>query len=45
MDPVDPVDPVMLLLEFLVGAYPIVQLYPYWIRHPLWRKVFGVKRK
>ena len=36
-------DPVMLLLEFLVGAYPVLQLYPYWGRHPLWRKIFGVK--
>ena len=38
-------DPLDLLLEFLVGAYPILTLYPYWIRHPLWKAVFGTRRK
>jgi len=40
----DPLDSLMRLLEFLVAAYPVLTLYPYWSRHPLWKKILGVKR-
>ena len=33
------------LVNFLFWAYPVLSLYPYWSRHPLWRKVLGVKRE